>query len=48
MSFKFENLTVWQKALDTSYEINLLVSKFPKEELFVLTSQLKRAADSIT
>ncbi len=48
MSFKFENLSVWQKALDVSYEIDLLVSKFPKEEMYVLSSQLKRAADSIS
>ncbi len=48
MSFKFENLSVWQKALDVSYQVNLLVSGFPKEELYVLTSQLKRAADSIS
>ncbi|MHC1704120.1 MAG: four helix bundle protein [Tenuifilaceae bacterium] len=48
MSYKFENLLVWQKALDTSYEVNLLVSKFPKEEIYVLSSQLKRAADSIS
>ena len=47
MAFKFENLKVWQKALDFSYEIHLLTRKFPKEELYVLVSQSKRAADSI-
>src|SRR3989338_10956080 len=44
---KFERLTVWQKALDFSYQIHLLSKQFPREELYVLTSQLKRAADSI-
>ncbi|HNV53332.1 MAG TPA: four helix bundle protein [Tenuifilaceae bacterium] len=48
MSFKFENLLVWQKAIDVSYDINMLVSHFPKEEVYVLSSQLKRAADSIS
>jgi len=48
MAFKFENLQVWQKALDLSEEINILTkNSFPKDELFILTSQIKRAADSI-
>lgn len=48
MAFKFENLKVWQKALDLSYSIYLLAKKFPKEELYVLTSQIKRASDSVS
>jgi four helix bundle protein len=48
MAFKFENLQVWQKALDLTDEVNSLTKKsFPKDELFVLTSQIKRAADSV-
>jgi len=48
MPFKFENLQVWQKALDLSDEINILTKNcFPKDELFILTSQIKRAADSV-
>lgn len=47
MAFKFENLKVWQKSLDFDEEINSLVKTFPKEEVYVLTSQMKRAADSI-
>jgi len=47
MAFKFENLQVWQKALDLSDEINILSKDFPKDELFILTSQIKRAADSV-
>jgi len=47
MAFKFENLQVWQKALDLSDEINILSKGFPKDELFILTSQIKRAADSV-
>jgi four helix bundle protein len=48
MAFKFENLLVWQKALDLSDEINILTKKcFPRDELFILTSQIKRAADSV-
>jgi four helix bundle protein len=48
MAFKFENLQVWQKALDLTNEVDAITKKsFPKDELFVLTSQIKRAADSV-
>ncbi|MBK0378371.1 four helix bundle protein [Mucilaginibacter segetis] len=48
MPFKFENLQVWRKALDLTEDINNLAKiNFPKDELFVLTSQIKRAADSV-
>ena len=48
MGFKFENLLVWQKALDLADEINIVTKEFPKEELYILTSQIKRAADSVS
>ena len=48
MAFKFENLKVWQKAVDVADRIDHLTKTFPKDELFVLTSQIKRAADSIS
>lgn len=47
MAFRFENLKVWQNALMHSNEINLMVKSFPKEELYSLSSQMKRAADSV-
>ena len=47
MSFKFERLEVWQKAIGLSFCIHKLTRDFPKEELYILTSQIKRAADSI-
>jgi four helix bundle protein len=47
MAFKFEKLIVWQRAVDLSGEIYDLTEKFPKKELFVLTSQIQRASDSI-
>ncbi|MBI2729845.1 MAG: four helix bundle protein [Sphingobacteriales bacterium] len=48
MSFKFEKLIVWQKAIDLADEIDKLTKKFPKSELYILTSQIKRAADSVS
>lgn len=47
MSFKFENLIIWQKSMDLGEEMNLLAKSFPKEEIFNLSSQLRRASDSI-
>lgn len=47
MSFKFEELKVWQCAIQLSSDVNEITRKFPKEELYILTSQIKRAADSI-
>ncbi len=48
MAFKFEELKVWQKSLDLSLIVHLSTLKFPKEEQYVLTSQIKRACDSIS
>tara|TARA_R110000772_G_scaffold246244_1_gene359889 strand:- start:294 stop:653 length:360 start_codon:yes stop_codon:yes gene_type:complete len=45
--FKFENLHIWQKAMDLGDEIDKLSVKFPKKEIFNLTSQICRAGDSI-
>lgn len=47
MPFKFENLKVWQSSLDLADKIHMLTRTFPREELFSLTQQIKRAADSI-
>ena len=47
MPFKFENLQVWQKAIHLSLKIHELTRNFPKEETYILTAQIKRAADSI-
>jgi four helix bundle protein len=48
MAFKFEKLIVWQKAVDLSEVVSVMVKEFPKDELYVLTSQIKRAADSVS
>lgn len=47
MSFKFEKLEVWKKSLELSIDADKLSKTFPKEELYILTSQMKRAADSV-
>ncbi len=45
--FKFEDLTVYQRAMEFAEIVNGMVKKFPKEERFELSSQFMRAADSI-
>jgi formate dehydrogenase maturation protein FdhE len=47
MSFKFEKLIIWQKAMDYGEEINTLAEGFPKKEIYNLSSQICRAADSV-
>jgi len=45
--FKFENLRVWQQAMDLAEEMNLIIEKFPQKERYNLSNQLLRASDSI-
>ncbi|HYK08528.1 MAG TPA: four helix bundle protein [Candidatus Eisenbacteria bacterium] len=43
----YKELIVWQKGIDLVKEIYILTSKFPREEIYGLTSQMRRAAISI-
>ena len=45
--FKFEKLIIWQDSMDFGETITHLANKFPKEEVYNLSSQIKRAVDSI-
>jgi four helix bundle protein len=44
----FEDLIVWQKAIDLSVAVYKLSRKFPKDELYSLTSQIRRASNSVS
>lgn len=41
------DLVAWQKAMDPVEEVYKITKGFPKEELYGLTNQLRRAAVSI-
>jgi four helix bundle protein len=43
----YQDLMAWQKAMDLVTEIYQASHKFPREEIFALTSQLRRAAVSV-
>ncbi len=45
--FKFEDLLVYQKAIDFGELVDAQIKTFPKEETYRLASQFIRAADSI-
>ncbi len=43
----FKDLIVWQKSMDLVAEVYKLVRLLPNEELYVLSSQMRRSAISI-
>ena len=43
----YKDLTVWQKSMDLVTEVYRITKSLPKEEIYVLTNQLRRAAVSI-
>ncbi len=43
----YQDLEVWQKGMDLAQSAYTLTKSFPKEELFGLTSQIRRAAASV-
>jgi four helix bundle protein len=43
----YRDLIVWQKSVDLSIAVYRVTKGFPKEELYALSSQLRRAAVSI-
>jgi len=44
----FKKLEVWQKSIELPLLIYNLTSKFPKDEIFGLTSQMRRCTVSIS
>ena len=46
--FGFERLDVWQNAIDLTVKLYKITETFPKEEVYNLTSQIRRAAVSVS
>jgi four helix bundle protein len=44
----YEDLTVWQKAIDLAEHIYRVTKTFPKEEIYGLTAQIRRCCVSIS
>jgi four helix bundle protein len=44
----YRDLTVWQRSLDFIAEVYELSSRFPAQERFALTTQLRKAAVSVS
>ena len=47
MLFRFEELIIWQRSFKLANDIDLLAQSFPKREMFNLSAQIKRSADSV-
>ncbi len=45
--YSYKDLIVWQRAMELVVTVYELTSKFPREEIYGLTSQMRRAAVSI-
>ncbi len=45
--FKFEDLIIYNKAIEFGESVNNQIASFPKEEMYRLASQFIRAADSV-
>ena len=45
--FTYKDLIVWQRSMELVVEVYKLTSKFPKSEIYGLTSQMRRCAVSI-
>jgi four helix bundle protein len=47
VSYSYKDLIAWQKAMDLAEAIYQLTRDFPREEIYGLTSQLRRCAVSV-
>jgi four helix bundle protein len=43
----YRDLNVWKKSMDLVTEIYIFTKRFPKEEMYGITSQIRRSATSV-
>ncbi len=46
--YSYKDLIVWQKSIDLAVELYTLTENFPRSEVYGLSSQMRRAAISIS
>lgn len=44
----FEDLEAWKKAIELAVEVYTITKRYPKEEMFALTNQMRRASTSVS
>jgi len=44
----YKDLIIWQKGIDIAEKCYFLTKKYPKDELYGMTSQIRRSASSIS
>lgn len=47
VKYGYKNLLVWNKADELAFKVYIETKRFPKEEIYGITSQLRRAALSV-
>jgi four helix bundle protein len=47
MAHSFRDLVVWQRAMQLTVAVYCLTQQFPREEIYGLTSQIRRSAVSV-
>jgi len=47
MAHDFRKLHIWTKSVELSVSVYILTKSFPREELFGITNQLRRASSSV-
>lgn len=48
MAFRFESLKIWHMARDFSHQVYQVTASFPDSERYSLSSQMTRAANSVS
>ena len=48
MSFRFETLDIWKDSSNFVEKVYKISKKFPKQEMFALSNQIRRSASSIS
>ena len=48
MAFKFESLRIWHLSVELTDDVDVFAQTFPKHEIYSLSRQIRRAANSVS